>query len=88
MQLREDIRRGIYVENLTELEVETVGDILKLLFQVDNISDNLPPVDSEMIIIFFFFFQAVQELSNFVTHFTMEVLLARVLQIGRWQQQT
>jgi len=38
VQLREDIQKGVYVENLTEFEVETVNDILKLLFQVDNIS--------------------------------------------------
>ncbi|MQL99201.1 hypothetical protein Taro_031920 [Colocasia esculenta] len=32
-QLREDIRKGVYVENLSEFEVETVNDILKLLIQ-------------------------------------------------------
>ncbi|KAK1379074.1 hypothetical protein POM88_025818 [Heracleum sosnowskyi] len=31
--LREDTRTGIYVENLSEYEVQTVGDILKLLSQ-------------------------------------------------------
>ncbi|XP_019702656.1 kinesin-like protein KIN-12F isoform X1 [Elaeis guineensis] len=31
--LREDIRKGVYVENLTEFEVESVNDILKLLMQ-------------------------------------------------------
>ncbi|XP_010255107.1 PREDICTED: kinesin-like protein KIN-12D isoform X2 [Nelumbo nucifera] len=31
--LREDIKKGIYVENLTEFEVQTVNDILKLLAQ-------------------------------------------------------
>ncbi|XP_068653780.1 kinesin-like protein KIN-12F isoform X2 [Aristolochia californica] len=31
--LREDIRKGVYVENLTELEVESVTDILRLLKQ-------------------------------------------------------
>ncbi|KAL5984869.1 Kinesin-like protein KIN-12D [Asimina triloba] len=31
--LREDIKKGVYVENLTEFEVETVNDILKLLIQ-------------------------------------------------------
>ncbi|XP_073006055.1 kinesin-like protein KIN-12F isoform X2 [Typha latifolia] len=31
--LREDIRNGVYVENLTEFEVESVNDILKLLIQ-------------------------------------------------------
>ncbi|KAJ0980308.1 hypothetical protein J5N97_008563 [Dioscorea zingiberensis] len=30
-QLREDLSKGIYVENLTEFEVESVSDILKLL---------------------------------------------------------
>lgn len=38
-QLREDIRKGVYVENLTEFEVENVNDILKLLIQVNHISD-------------------------------------------------
>ncbi|XP_020273285.1 kinesin-like protein KIN-12F isoform X2 [Asparagus officinalis] len=33
LPLREDIRKGVYVENLTEFEVETVNDILRLLFQ-------------------------------------------------------
>ena len=41
MQLRVDIRKGVYVENLTEFEVETVNDILKLLFLVDNFSDSV-----------------------------------------------
>ncbi|CAK9153119.1 unnamed protein product, partial [Ilex paraguariensis] len=31
--LREDIKKGVYVENLSEFEVQTVGDILKLLSQ-------------------------------------------------------
>nr|CAD1841377.1 unnamed protein product [Ananas comosus var. bracteatus] len=31
--LREDIRKGVYVENLTEYQVESVNDILKLLIQ-------------------------------------------------------
>ncbi|XP_043711604.1 kinesin-like protein KIN-12D isoform X3 [Telopea speciosissima] len=31
--LREDIKKGVYVENLTEFEVQTVTDILKLLSQ-------------------------------------------------------
>ncbi|PWA50583.1 Costunolide synthase [Artemisia annua] len=31
--LREDVKKGVYVENLTEFEVNTVGDILKLLSQ-------------------------------------------------------
>ncbi|KAJ9561218.1 hypothetical protein OSB04_006378 [Centaurea solstitialis] len=33
LQLREDVKKGVYVENLTEFEVHTVGDILKLLSQ-------------------------------------------------------
>lgn len=36
MQLREDIRNGVYVENLTELEVGCVSDIIKLLMQVNT----------------------------------------------------
>ncbi|KAF3778002.1 Phragmoplast orienting kinesin-1 [Nymphaea thermarum] len=31
--LREDLKKGVYVENLRELEVETVKDVLDLLFQ-------------------------------------------------------
>ncbi|KAL7002771.1 hypothetical protein U1Q18_003927 [Sarracenia purpurea var. burkii] len=31
--LREDTKKGVYVENLSEFEVQTVGDILKLLIQ-------------------------------------------------------
>ncbi|CBI32470.3 unnamed protein product, partial [Vitis vinifera] len=31
--LREDIMKGVYVENLSEFEVQTVGDILRLLIQ-------------------------------------------------------
>ncbi|KAL4581238.1 hypothetical protein LXL04_017448 [Taraxacum kok-saghyz] len=31
LQLREDVKTGVYVENLTECEVHTVGDILRLL---------------------------------------------------------
>ncbi|XP_049936067.1 kinesin-like protein KIN-12E isoform X2 [Nymphaea colorata] len=33
LQLREDLKKGVYVENLRELEVETVKDVLDLLFQ-------------------------------------------------------
>ncbi|KAH9695744.1 kinesin-like protein KIN-12D [Citrus sinensis] len=33
LQLREDVKKGVYVENLSEIEVRTVGDILKLLTQ-------------------------------------------------------
>ncbi|KAK9077288.1 hypothetical protein SSX86_005625 [Deinandra increscens subsp. villosa] len=31
LQLREDVKKGVYVENLTEIDVHTVGDILRLL---------------------------------------------------------
>ncbi|XP_020534921.1 kinesin-like protein KIN-12D isoform X2 [Jatropha curcas] len=31
--LREDVKKGVYVENLSEFEVQTVSDILKLLTQ-------------------------------------------------------
>lgn len=34
MQLREDVKKGVYVENLSEFEVQTVTDILKLLTEV------------------------------------------------------
>ena len=33
-QLREDTNKGVYVENLTEFQVETVSDIMKLLMKV------------------------------------------------------
>ncbi|KAI3509543.1 hypothetical protein L1887_24905 [Cichorium endivia] len=33
LQLREDVKKGVYVENLTEYEVHSVGDILRLLSQ-------------------------------------------------------
>ncbi|KAI9181658.1 hypothetical protein LWI28_017227 [Acer negundo] len=33
LMLREDVKKGVYVENLSEFEVQTVGDILKLLTQ-------------------------------------------------------
>lgn len=36
LQLREDIKKGVYVENLSEFEVRTVSDILNLLTQVEN----------------------------------------------------
>ncbi|CAA3022560.1 kinesin KIN-12D [Olea europaea subsp. europaea] len=33
LMLREDVKKGVYVENLSEFEVQTVGDILQLLSQ-------------------------------------------------------
>ncbi|XP_014509145.1 kinesin-like protein KIN-12C [Vigna radiata var. radiata] len=33
LQLREDLKKGVYVENLTEYRVETVYDVLRLLLQ-------------------------------------------------------
>lgn len=36
LQLREDVKKGVYVENLSEFEVHTVFDILKLLRQVTS----------------------------------------------------
>jgi len=36
VQLREDIRKEVYVENLTEFEVGCVSDIIKLLMQVST----------------------------------------------------
>ncbi|XP_059641625.1 kinesin-like protein KIN-12C [Cornus florida] len=33
LQLREDLKKGVYVENLTEHNVRTVSDVLKLLLQ-------------------------------------------------------
>lgn len=33
-KLREDMKKGVYVENLSEFEVHTVGDIVQLLTQV------------------------------------------------------
>ncbi|MED6223771.1 hypothetical protein PIB30_077318, partial [Stylosanthes scabra] len=32
-ELREDVKRGVYVENLSEFEVQSVSDILRLLIQ-------------------------------------------------------
>ncbi|EFJ36676.1 hypothetical protein SELMODRAFT_4729, partial [Selaginella moellendorffii] len=32
-QLREDVKKGVYVENLKEVEVNSVGDVMKLLNQ-------------------------------------------------------
>ena len=34
MQMREDVRKGVYVENLTEVEVNSVQDVIQLLSQV------------------------------------------------------
>ncbi|XP_057545866.1 kinesin-like protein KIN-12C [Amaranthus tricolor] len=31
--LREDVQKGVYVENLSQFEVQTVGDVLRLLIQ-------------------------------------------------------
>ncbi|KAI4376005.1 hypothetical protein MLD38_013807 [Melastoma candidum] len=33
LSLREDVKQGVYVENLSEFEVQSVGDILRLLIQ-------------------------------------------------------
>ncbi|GLT63701.1 hypothetical protein SLA2020_362450 [Shorea laevis] len=33
LQIREEVKKGVYVENLSEFEVQTVNDILKLLAQ-------------------------------------------------------
>ncbi|KAM7253486.1 hypothetical protein ACFE04_021640 [Oxalis oulophora] len=33
LQLREDVKKGVYVENLTEFEVQSVTDVLRLLIQ-------------------------------------------------------
>lgn len=42
LQLREDVKKGVYVENLSEFEVHTVFDILKLLRQVTSFFSPLP----------------------------------------------
>lgn len=34
LQLREDLKKGVYVENLTEYNVTNVNDVVKLLLQV------------------------------------------------------
>lgn len=39
-KLREDVEKGVYVENLSEFEVGTVSDILRLLIQVKTINHN------------------------------------------------
>ena len=41
LQLREDVKKGVYVENLSEFEVQTVSDILKLLTQVTILINTL-----------------------------------------------
>ena len=33
-QMREDARKGVYVEGLTEIEVHSVQDVIQLLLQV------------------------------------------------------
>jgi hypothetical protein len=38
VQMREDVRKGVYVENLTEVEVNSVQDVIQLLSQVTSIS--------------------------------------------------
>lgn len=40
LQLREDLKKGVYVETLTEHNVRTVNDVVKLLLQV-GISDEI-----------------------------------------------
>jgi len=35
-QMREDVRKGVYVENLTEVEVNSVQDVIQLLSQVTS----------------------------------------------------
>lgn len=35
LQLREDMKKGVYVDNLTEHSVVTVNDVLRLLVQVE-----------------------------------------------------
>lgn len=37
IKVREDMKKGVYVENLSEFEVHTVGDILQLLTQVTHL---------------------------------------------------
>lgn len=34
LQMREDTRKGVYVENLTEIEVQSVQDVIQLLLIV------------------------------------------------------
>lgn len=34
LQMREDVRKGVYVDNLTEVEVNSVQDVIQLLSQV------------------------------------------------------
>lgn len=41
-KLREDMKKGVYVENLSEFEVHTVGDILQLLTQVIHFKNDFP----------------------------------------------
>lgn len=36
VQMREDTRTGVYVENLSEVEVHSVQDVIQLLIQVPD----------------------------------------------------
>ncbi len=36
LQIREDIKKGIYVENLKEIEVTSARDVIQQLIQVYN----------------------------------------------------
>lgn len=36
LQIREDIKKGVYVENLKETEVTSARDVIQLLIQVNN----------------------------------------------------
>ena len=38
VQIREDCKKGIYVENLTEIEVTSARDVIQQLLQVSYIS--------------------------------------------------
>lgn len=39
--MREDLKEGVYVENLTEYNVKNVDEVLKLLLQVCQYSETL-----------------------------------------------
>lgn len=49
-QMREDGKKGVYVENLSEVEVESVQDVIHLLLLVhDNINQALSVAECEVI---------------------------------------
>lgn len=72
VQLREDTRKGVYVENLTEFEVGCVSDIIKLLMQVRTFALGS----------FFLWMFSGKLIVYYQSHFPNTYF--RVLWIGKW----